>query len=84
MKIVEALAGSDRSNAGLQRDLSVSHDKLGRLFEKLGRMDDAIPHYRADLEIAERLAAIDPSNVQWQQDAEISRERMRRLGVLAV
>ena len=70
---------ADPGNAGWQRDLSVSHDKIGRLLEQQGNPREAIEHYRQDLEIAERLAARDPSNAGWQKDADISRKRMKRL-----
>jgi tetratricopeptide (TPR) repeat protein len=79
LAIRERLAQADKGNAGWQRDLSVSHDKIGRLLEKDGRLAEAMPHYEADLAIAERLAALDRANAGWQKDAEISRARMKRL-----
>ena len=74
-----ALAKADPGNAGWQRDLSVSHDKIGRLMELQGKLPEALLHYRKDLIIAEQLAASDPTNMGWQKDAEISRQRMKRL-----
>ena len=74
-----SIAHPSPGNAEWQRDLSVSYDKIGRVLEKLGRMEEALVHYQKDLEIAERLAKLDPSNATWQKDVEISRARMARL-----
>ena len=72
LAIRERLAAADPSNAGWQRDLSVSQEKLGDVFSAQGRLDEALAAYRAGLAIAERLAAADPSNAGWQRDVFIS------------
>ena len=57
LAIFERLATADPSNAGWQRDLSVSHEKVGDVLTAQGRLDHALEAYRASLAIAERLAA---------------------------
>ena len=68
LAIRERLAAADPSNAGWQRDLSVSQGNIGDVLRAQGRLDDALTAYRADLAIAERLAAADASNAGWQRD----------------
>ncbi len=57
-------AAADPSNAGWQRDLSVSYNKLGDVAVTAGKLDDA----RGWFEKAQALAAADPSNAGWQRD----------------
>jgi tetratricopeptide (TPR) repeat protein len=70
------VAAADPSNAGWQRDLTVSHNKIGDVLSDQGRLDEAVAAYRASLAIAEALAAADPSNAGWQYDLGISNERI--------
>lgn len=49
-------------NAEWQRDLSVSHDKLGDAGRAQGGLSRALEHYEAALATARRLAAADPGN----------------------
>ena len=53
-------------NAEWQRDLSISHNKIGDGKRAQGDGDGALDAYRASLAIAERLAAHDPRNAEWQ------------------
>ncbi len=73
---LQRLAATDPSNAGWQRDLSVSHNKVGDVLLDQGDLAGALGAYRQSLAVAERLAAADPSNAQWQQDLGISNERI--------
>ena len=70
--IFERLAEADPANAGWQRDLSVSQDKIGDVQSAQGDLAAALRSYQADLCIADRLAALDPSNQGWQRDLAIS------------
>jgi hypothetical protein len=73
---LERLAAADPSNAGWQRDLSVSHERIGDVLRAQGDLGGALQAYRADLAVAERLAAADPSNAGWQRDVMVSCWRM--------
>ncbi|HXP18538.1 MAG TPA: hypothetical protein VN840_02720, partial [Streptosporangiaceae bacterium] len=64
------------ANTGWQRDLSVSHDKLGDVAVSAGDLAGARAAYQASLDIAVRLAAADPANMQWQRDLAYVRKRI--------
>jgi tetratricopeptide (TPR) repeat protein len=72
LAIASRLVTTDPSNAGWQRDLSVSYDRLGDVLIAQRRPVDALKSYRESLAIAERLAAADPSNAGWQRDLFVS------------
>jgi tetratricopeptide (TPR) repeat protein len=65
---LERLAAADPSNAGWQRDLSVSQIKIGNVLRAQGDSSGALAAYRQSLSVRERLAAADPSNADWQRD----------------
>jgi hypothetical protein len=79
LAIRERLATTDPTNAGYQRDLSISHNRLGDLAVAAGDTPTADQHYRASLAIAERLAATDPTNAEYQRDLDYIRHRVARL-----
>ena len=54
--ICDHLAIADPSNAGWQRDLSLSHIKIGEVKQAQGTLTVALTSYRASLAIADRLA----------------------------
>ena len=62
----------DPANTDWQRDLSVSHNKIGDVLVAQGDGPGALAAYRRDLAIAEALAARDPANTQWQTDVAVS------------
>jgi tetratricopeptide (TPR) repeat protein len=66
------LAKSDPGNAGWQRDLSVSFDKVGDVLVAQGNLPDALKAYRDSLAIRDRLAKSDPGNAGWQRDLSVS------------
>ena len=66
----------DTANAGWQRDLSVSHNKVGDALVAQGDGPGALEEYRKGLGIAEGLAARDTSNADWQRDLIVSLVRM--------
>ena len=65
-----AAEASQRS--GNERDLSVSHNKIGDVLVAQGEREEALKSYRASLAIAETLARRDPANTQWQRDLVVS------------
>ena len=73
----ERLAAADPSNAGWQRDLSVSHEQARR---RAGGAGASWPTrsqaYQASLAIREQLAAADPSNAGWQRDLSVSHNKI--------
>ena len=68
-------------NTQWQRDLSVSHNKLGDIARAQGALPAAAKAYTAALEIAQALAARDPENTQWQRDLSISHDRLGDIAV---
>jgi tetratricopeptide (TPR) repeat protein len=70
------LAQADPRNAGWQRDLSVSYNKVGDVLVDQGNLPEALKSFRDGLAIAERLAQADPGNAGWQFDLGISNERI--------
>jgi len=69
----------DASNTEWQRDLSVSHNKLGDVAVAAGDVAVAKDHFEISLRIAEQLAALDPGNQQWQKDVQICMQRLINL-----
>ena len=55
--LVARLAASDPGNAGRQRDLAISHGKIGDVRVMQGDLSGALSAYRDSLDIAARLAA---------------------------
>src|SRR3954467_882144 len=66
--IAERLARADPANAGWQRNLSVSYNKIGDVLVAQGNLPEALKAYRDSRDIAERLARADPANAGWQRD----------------
>jgi tetratricopeptide (TPR) repeat protein len=56
--MINGLAVSRPSNAGWQRDLSVSYDKVGEVLQAQGKLPEALNSYRNSLAIADRLAIV--------------------------
>ncbi|KXV06425.1 hypothetical protein CR51_11940 [Caballeronia megalochromosomata] len=72
LALSERLAAVDPSNAGWQRDLSVSQHKLGDVLRDQGDLTGALAAYRESLALRKRLAAADPSNADLQGDLSVS------------
>ena len=68
---------ADPSNAGWQRDLSVSHNKIGDVLRDQGKLDEALASYRAGTAISERLAQPIPAT---PAGSATSRCRMNKIG----
>jgi tetratricopeptide repeat protein len=70
--IRERLAKSDPGNAGWQRDLSVSYNKIGDVQRAQGDLAGALTSYRDSLVLFDRLAKSDHGNTGWQRDLSVS------------
>jgi tetratricopeptide (TPR) repeat protein len=70
--IFERLAKADPGNAGWQRDLSVSYEKVGDVLVAQGNLTAALQAHRDSLDIRERLAKADPGHAGWQRDLSVS------------
>ena len=73
---LERLGQSDPSNAVWQRDLSVSHNRVGDVLRAQGNLVEALDAYRESMAVAECLAQSDPSNAVWQNDLSVSHNRI--------
>ena len=62
--------------SGDERDLSVSHNKIGDVQVAQGALGAALESFRASHSIFERLAAADPGNAGWQRDLSVSHEKI--------
>ncbi len=76
IKIAEAVARADPNNAGWQRDLSVSYNKVGDVLVAQGNLPEALKSFKDSLAIADRLAKADPNNAGWQRDLSVSYEKV--------
>ena len=73
---VKALLERGTDNVALQRDLSVTYDRIGDAHAHKGELDAALASYRHSLEIAQQLAARDPESAVWQHDLSVSFDRI--------
>ena len=76
LAIADRLAKADPGNAGWQRDLSVSYDKVGDVLVAQGNLAEALKSYQDSLAISERLAKADPGNAGWQRDLSVSYDKV--------
>ena len=68
MDIRKKLAEQDQGNAGWQRDLSVSYNKIGDVLVAQGELTAALAAFRDGMDIRKKLAAQDQGNAGWQRD----------------
>ena len=66
------MADAQKGNTQLERDISVSLDKIGDVKRSQNDNAGALAAYDESLAIARHLAAADPGNVQWQTDLVVS------------
>jgi hypothetical protein len=71
-KFARRLADAQKGDTQLQRDISVSLDKIGDVKRSQNDNAGALAAYDESLAIARHLAAVDPGNVQWQTDLVVS------------
>ncbi|MBX3398889.1 MAG: tetratricopeptide repeat protein [Gemmataceae bacterium] len=74
--LVKGLSDVDPQNHRLQRDLSVSYNKLGDASLRLGRTAEAMSFYRQSLAITERLAAANPNDTEAQRDLGVNYNKL--------
>ena len=74
--IMTELVASNPDNTKWQRDLSVSHDRLGEVLLLAGWREDALAAHRKSFAIRERLTLADPGNTDWQRDLAISHDNI--------
>jgi tetratricopeptide (TPR) repeat protein len=79
LDIAEALARADPSNAGWQRDLSVSLNKLGDVARDAGDLAAARDAYQRGLDIARRLQTTDPTNIWLMQSRALLAARLAKM-----
>jgi len=72
----EQLLRTDPGNAGWQRGLSVSYDRVGDVLVAQGNLPEALKSFRDGLAIRDRLAHADPGNAGWQRDLSASYDRV--------
>jgi Flp pilus assembly protein TadD len=72
LAIFNRLAQADPGNAGWQRDLSVSYEKVGDVLVAQGNLPEALKAFRDSHNIFNRLAQADPGNAGWQGDLIVS------------
>ena len=78
-KLAKRLAFGAETHAESQRDLWVSFNKLGGVYTKLGRTEEALQQFEKGLEISQRLAQADPSDSQKQRDLMVSEYKIGNL-----
>jgi tetratricopeptide (TPR) repeat protein len=61
---------------GNQRDLSVSHNKIGDVQVAQGDLAAGLTSYQASLAIRDRLTKADPGNAGWQRDLSVSHNKI--------
>ena len=74
--IAESQAARDPANTEWQRDLSISHSRIGEVLLAQGDGAGALAAFRKGLAIDETLAARDPANTQWQRDLSVSHNKI--------
>ncbi len=73
---VLALLKAAPDQAALQRDLSVTCDRIGDAQLAKGDFAAALQSFRNGLEIAQVLAERDPGNLDWRRDLSVSHDRV--------
>jgi tetratricopeptide (TPR) repeat protein len=76
LAIAERLAKADPGNALWQRDLSVSHNKIGDVLRAQGNLSATLDSYKASHAIFDRLAKADPGNSGLQRDLSVSHNKI--------
>jgi tetratricopeptide (TPR) repeat protein len=73
---VLALLEAKPDQSALQRDLSVTFDRIGDTHLAKADLGSALESYRKGLEVAQKLADRDPANLLWQRDLSVSHDRV--------
>ena len=83
MAIRERLARQDPDNTQWQRDLSISHERIGDVQVAQGDLPGALQAFRAGMAISERLARLDSRNAGWQRDVLVSLTKLAGVAAAA-
>jgi len=62
-----AAAESDQQRSQSLFELAASHNTVGVVLEHMGRLDEALAEYEADLALRRALSAKDPNNQRWRE-----------------
>ena len=81
-QFMQQRADGDPSNAGWQRDLSVSLNKVGDILKAQGKLEEAKAVFEKSMAVAEELASSDPSNAGWQTDLVVSHVKIMAIAQL--
>jgi autotransporter strand-loop-strand O-heptosyltransferase len=73
------LSETDSRNAGFQRDLSVTRNRIAAALLAQGDLQGAIDEHRASLAIMARLTAANPNNIDFQRDLAWCHARIAEL-----
>jgi tetratricopeptide (TPR) repeat protein len=68
-------------HCGDERDLLISHSKIGDARVAQGDLTGALVSYRAGLVIVARLAQTDPDNTEWQRDLSVPHSKIGNVQV---
>jgi tetratricopeptide (TPR) repeat protein len=63
-------------DSDLQRDLSVSCEKIGSVLLAKGKHNEALANFRSSLKIREALVCSNSKSIQWQRDLSVSHNRI--------
>jgi tetratricopeptide (TPR) repeat protein len=72
-RVLSRLAAADPGNAGWQRDLAVSHERLGDVLVAQGNLADALETFRRGVAVVEQLAAASEAPVTAEDKREFER-----------
>jgi tetratricopeptide (TPR) repeat protein len=80
-QLTQKLTAEDPENENWQREVSVSHNRVGGVLEAEGRREEALREYEAAKQIMLQLTRQDPENADWQR--ELSASHIKVGGILA-
>nr|MBP6823245.1 tetratricopeptide repeat protein [Acidobacteriota bacterium] len=78
-RIRQPLAAANQKSVEHQRDVSISHDKIGGLLADAGKTAEAIESFQSALEIDTKLSLIDPNDNQTKSDRANSLSKLGEL-----
>jgi tetratricopeptide (TPR) repeat protein len=76
LEVRQRLADADQASARGQRDLSISHDRLGDVYLRLGDSKAALDSHKKALEVRQRLADADRASAQAQRDLIVTHVKL--------
>jgi len=74
--IMLGLLSEDARNEQWQRELSLSHNRIGDALSRAGRHDEALQAFRLAFDIRKTVAERTPGNAEYQRDLALSYERI--------